>query len=127
MHKKILLAGAIFSLASVAIGAFGAHGLKSTLEANQHIATFETAVLYQMFHSMGLLFLGLWSSKKPSKFLTYSAFLFVSGILIFSGSLYLLSICNIAWLGAITPIGGLSFIAGWTTVIIQILKDPTQD
>ncbi|MEO9475800.1 MAG: DUF423 domain-containing protein [Cyclobacteriaceae bacterium] len=127
MHKKILLAGAIFSLASVAIGAFGAHGLKNILEANQRIDTFETAVLYQMFHALGLLFLGLWSSKKPNKLITYSAFLFVIGILIFSGSLYILSVFNISWLGAVTPFGGLSFIAGWALIIIQILNNPTQD
>jgi len=127
MHKRILLAGALSSLASVAIGAFGAHGLQSILELNQRMDTFETAVLYQMFHTLGLLFLGLWESKKPSKLIAYSAFLFVMGIMLFSGSLYILSITNVTWLGAITPFGGLSFMAGWTIIIIHLLKNPIQD
>ena len=111
--------GIIFSLLSVIIGAFGAHGLKEILTKLNTLETFQTAVHYQMFHSIaillsGILFqIGMLESKLPM-------LLFVFGIIIFSGSLYILSITGIKWLGAITPIGGLLFIAGWITLFISI-------
>ena len=111
--------GIIFSLLSVLIGAFGAHGLKEILTKLNTLETFQTAVRYQMFHSIaillsGILFqIGMLESKLPM-------LLFVFGIIIFSGSLYILSITGIKWLGAITPIGGLLFIAGWITLFISI-------
>ena len=111
--------GIIFSLLSVLIGAFGAHGLKEILTKLNTLETFQTAVRYQMFHSIALLLsgilfqIGMLESKLPM-------LLFVFGIIIFSGSLYILSITGIKWLGAITPIGGLLFIAGWITLFISI-------
>jgi len=111
--------GIIFSLLSVLIGAFGAHGLKEILTKLNTLETFQTAVRYQMFHSIAILLSGILfqmnmlESKLPM-------LLFVLGIIIFSGSLYLLSISEIKWLGAITPIGGLLLIAGWITFFISI-------
>lgn len=111
--------GIIFSLLSVLIGAFGAHGLKDILIKHSTLDTFQTAVRYQMFHSIAILFSGLLihlnlvESKLP-------LILFISGIIIFSGSLYILSITNIKWLGAITPIGGLLFIAGWIYLFLSL-------
>ena len=111
--------GIIFSLLSVLIGAFGAHGLKEILTKLNTLETFQTSVRYQMFHSIaillsGILFqIGMLESKLPM-------LLFVFGIIIFSGSLHILSITGIKWLGAITPIGGFLFIAGWITLFISI-------
>lgn len=122
MHKKILLTGAVFSLLAVFIGAFGAHALSEILLKNGRVATFETAVQYQIFHALALLVLGILSTKKPRRLLNYSAILFSIGILIFSGSLYALSITEVTLLGAITPFGGLCFIAGWVLLIIFLAK-----
>ena len=111
--------GIISSLLTVVIGAFGADGLKNILLENKTSEIFQTAVRYQMFHSIALIFsgillnLGLVDSKLP-------IYLFLSGILIFSGSLYILSISGIKWLGAITPIGGVLFILGWGLLFISL-------
>ena len=111
--------GIIFSLFSVLIGAFGTHGLKEILIKMNTLDTFQTAVRYQMFHSFAILISGILiqidilDNKLP-------IVLFAFGIIIFSGSLYTLSISGLKWLGAITPIGGILFIAGWITLFISI-------
>jgi uncharacterized membrane protein YgdD (TMEM256/DUF423 family) len=104
-------AAAAFGALAVALGAFGAHALKELLERNQRLDTWETAVLYHLLHAVAWFALALHprAGKAP-------ALCFALGILIFSGSLYILSITNIRWLGAITPLGGLAFIAGWLTI-----------
>lgn len=99
---------AIFGFLAVALGAFGAHMLKPTLTANDTEAIWNTAVQYHFFHTVPLLFLGLCPRS-----MRVSGFCFALGIVIFSGSLYLLALTGIRWLGAITPIGGLLFLAGW--------------
>jgi uncharacterized membrane protein YgdD (TMEM256/DUF423 family) len=111
--------GIIFSLLGVVIGAFGAHGLKDILIKHSTMDTFQTAVGYQMFHSIAILFSGILIhiNLMESKL---SLILFMCGIIIFSGSLYILSITNIKWLGAITPIGGLFFIAGWIFLFLSL-------
>lgn len=115
----ILKIGIIFSFLAVVIGAFGAHGLKEILFQNKTLDTFLTAVQYQMFHSIAILLNGILinidilDSKIP-------AYCFFVGILIFSGSLYILSITNIKWLGAITPIGGVLFLIGWGLLLINL-------
>jgi uncharacterized membrane protein YgdD (TMEM256/DUF423 family) len=113
MSKIFLLIGSILGALSVAIGAFGAHGLKSILEANQRLETFETAVKYQFYHTFAILLIGFLALQFESKWLNYAGYSFLVGMLIFSGSLYILCLTNIKWLGAITPIGGLAMIAGW--------------
>jgi uncharacterized membrane protein YgdD (TMEM256/DUF423 family) len=96
------------------LGAFGAHGLRNLLERNGTAATWETAVLYHLVHAAVLLALAL--SGKANK----SAFLCILiGVVIFSGSLYILSLTNIRWLGAITPIGGVSLLAGWIMLLLR--------
>ena len=95
----------------VALGAFGAHGLKTILTANGTLDIWQTAVLYHLIHAVA----ALWTSTRyPSVTWTWTA-----GILIFSGSLYLLAVTNIRWLGAITPIGGLLFLAGWLMIVFK--------
>lgn len=109
----IRIAAALCFLA-VALGAFGAHGLKSTLQANAMMETWKTAVLYHFVHAIALFVLALWASPNRGAF-----WLLFAGIFLFSGSLYLMALTNIHWLGAITPFGGLCFLAGWAWLIIS--------
>lgn len=110
----IIQTAAIFGAIAVGIGAFGAHGLKPMLEATGRMETFETAVKYHFYHSLALFGLGILALIKPEwKKLGLSYLGFTLGILIFSGSLYVLCLSGITWLGAITPLGGVAFIIGW--------------
>ncbi|WP_422359593.1 DUF423 domain-containing protein [Reichenbachiella sp.] len=122
MHKKSILIGAILGMLSVVIGAFGAHGLKDTLVSNGRLDVFETAVKYQMYHALALLFTGILADKLKGSWVPRVVICFLTGVIIFSGSLYLLSITNIGFLGAITPIGGILLIAGWVFVILGVVK-----
>lgn len=122
MQKLILIIGAISAGLTVAIGAFGAHALKAMLEASQRSETFNTGVSYQFYHSLALLAIGLLMLKTPHKFLQYAAWSHIAGILLFSGSLYILCLSgNTKW-GAVTPIGGLLFIAGWIFLAVALAK-----
>lgn len=120
--KVILLIGTVLAGLSVAIGAFGAHGLKDLLIASGRTETFETAVKYQFYHALGLLILGILAIQKPHVWFDYSAWSLFGGTLIFSGSLYILCLTGIKWLGAITPIGGVLMIAGWGMAAFAISK-----
>lgn len=120
--KTILIIAGIFGVLSVAIGAFGAHGLGATLTANNRLDTFETAVKYQFYHTLALFLLGILMINIQSNYLNYAAISFILGMVIFSGSLYTLSLTNMTWLGAITPIGGLGFILGWIFLILGVSK-----
>lgn len=112
----IRIAGVIGFLA-VALGAFGAHGLKDVLTRNQTASIWETAVFYHFIHAVMLFVLAL---RKP--LFSGPWFSFLIGIIIFSGSLYLLAFTNVRWLGAITPIGGVSFIVGWLWLVVSASK-----
>jgi len=119
-----IIAGAVNAAIAVALGAFGAHALKEKL-SEHYLAIWETAVQYQMFHALALLIVGILMS--PSLFgsvtqLSWAGYLILAGIIIFSGSLYVLSLTGIGILGAITPIGGVAFIAGWIMLIIAAIK-----
>jgi uncharacterized membrane protein YgdD (TMEM256/DUF423 family) len=105
--------GAVFCFLAVALGAFGAHALKAKLEASGMLDVWNKAVLYHFLHAIALLVLALLASTNR---LTY--FLLVAGILLFSGSLYTMALTNVRWLGAITPFGGLCFLAGWAWLVI---------
>ncbi|MGY4793893.1 DUF423 domain-containing protein [Lysinibacillus sp. FSL K6-0057] len=122
--KRFIVTGALHGLLAVAFGAFGAHALKEVLdEYSQGI--WETAVQYQMFHATGLLVIGLLMSSKllgEVKQLNLAGIFFNLGIVFFSGSLYVLAISGIKVLGAITPIGGVLFLAGWLLIILTALK-----
>ena len=121
MERLFFIFGAAFGLLGVALGAFGAHALKETL-APDMLANFETGVRYQMYHAMALLAVAWAVTRWPGGLTTAAGWLFVAGIVIFSGSLYLLSITGVRWLGAITPIGGVAMIAGWVCLIVAALR-----
>ncbi|SFB41949.1 DUF423 domain-containing protein [Algoriphagus aquimarinus] len=122
--KQIIQTAAILGALAVGIGAFGAHGLKEILAETGRAETFETAVKYHFYHSLAIFLIGILAIVKPEwKKLRTSAILMAVGILIFSGSLYVLSLTGITWLGAITPLGGLAFIAGWILVFLAASKN----
>ena len=110
--KSLLIIGSVFAALSVLLGAFGAHGLKNRLSI-EDLAIFETAVRYQMYHALGILFMGLASFDITEKLVSAPAYFLILGIIVFSGSLFLLVFTNLRWFGAITPIGGLCLIIGW--------------
>lgn len=122
--KNILTIAGISGALAVGLGAFGAHGLEPILIQNGRLDTFETAVSYHFYHTLGLLGLGILAMIKPEwKGLSLAAWGMFLGILIFSGSLYILSLTGITWLGAITPIGGVGFILGWLALAYAVLKN----
>ena len=113
MANLFISLGALSGLLAVAFGAFGAHALRGRLD-EYAMGVFETAVQYHFYHTLALLAVGLIAMHQPqTALLRSSGWLFVIGLLLFSGSLYCLSLTGIKWLGAITPLGGLAFIAGW--------------
>jgi uncharacterized membrane protein YgdD (TMEM256/DUF423 family) len=122
MQKTILIIAAILGAVSVGIGAFGAHGLKATLLVNERLDTFETAVKYQFYHTLAIFLIGLLMYRISSDLLNYAAFSMLAGIIIFSGSLYILSLTNTGAWGAITPIGGLLMIIGWILLAVAVAK-----
>ena len=122
MQKLFLVTGALMGAFSVMIGAFGAHALKKILTENGRLDVFETAVKYQFYHAFALLITGILLMKFQHKFLDYAGYSFITGIVIFSGSLYILCLSNVKWWGAITPIGGLCMIAGWLFMSVALIK-----
>lgn len=112
MARAILIVGAIVALVGVAIGAFGAHGLRPLLSEHM-LNVFETGVRYHLFHALAMLAAGLSLAYAPIRYFQYAAWAFGLGVVLFSGSLYALSISGLRWLGIITPFGGLCFIVGW--------------
>lgn len=120
-NRTILLAGAIFMALAVLLGAFGAHALKKVLSPDM-LAIYKTGVEYQFYHALGLLLIGVIGFHIRSKYLWWAGLFISIGIIIFSGSLYVLTLSGIKALGAITPIGGLSFVAGWIFLAIAIWK-----
>jgi uncharacterized membrane protein YgdD (TMEM256/DUF423 family) len=122
MSKVFIILGSLNAFLAVALGAFGAHGLQNKL-TEQMLATYETGVKYHMMHALGLILIGIISRyTSGSVLINWSGWLICAGIVLFSGSLYLLSIGGIRWLGAITPLGGLSFLAGWILLAIAAFK-----
>ncbi|HYQ56805.1 MAG TPA: DUF423 domain-containing protein [Draconibacterium sp.] len=121
MSKTILLTASVLLMLAVAIGAFGAHGLKSHL-SEEMLQTYKTGVEYHFYHALGLLLVGVLTVYTPSVYLKWSAILLFTGIILFSGSLYVLAVTGIKWLGAITPLGGISFITGWILLFVAIWK-----
>jgi uncharacterized membrane protein YgdD (TMEM256/DUF423 family) len=127
MQKLFLTIGTILGGLSVALGAFGAHGLKKIVSP-ETVATYQTGVQYQMYHALALLVIGVLSEKYLGSFINYAGFFFLGGIVLFSGSLYLIVSMHAmnktvpTGIGIITPIGGLLFILGWVLLLIGILK-----
>lgn len=126
MHKWMLISGALFTLTSVLLGAFAAHGLKNRLD-EYALGVFQTAAQYQMTHGIGLILCGLFvfqlqQNQSSSYWINISAISFTVGIVFFSGSLYGLALTGQKWLGPITPLGGLLFIFGWLSFVIAAVK-----
>ena len=117
MDRFFFLSGAIAAFIAVALGAFGAHSLRTKLSPDM-LNIFEVGVRYQMYHAFGLIAVAWATTRWPEANLNAAGWAFIVGIVIFSGSLYLLSITDARWLGAITPIGGLAFIAGWIALAV---------
>ena len=113
--------GALLCGLGVLLGAFGAHGLQSRLTAEM-LATYEIGVRYHISHSLGLLAVAWATSRWPNAWTGSAGWLFVAGIVVFSGSLYLLAISGARWLGAITPVGGLCLVAGWVALAVGALR-----
>lgn len=121
MDRIFLALGAASALIGVAAGAFGAHGLEARLPA-ERLAIWETAARYQLFHALALLAVAWAVTRWPRTATSAAGWLFVAGTVIFSGSLYVLAFTGIGWLGAITPIGGLAFLAGWACLVWTALR-----
>src|SRR4051812_11399473 len=122
MFRKYGALGSILALLAVALGAFGAHGLEGVIDDNL-LSAFKTGVQYHMFHALGLLAIAIASEKLgESKALKWSARLITVGIVLFSGSLYVMAVTDIKPLGAITPFGGVAFLAGWALLANSFLK-----
>lgn len=123
MIRFTIISGGFFCMLAVAFGAFGAHALQDFLIEQQRTETYETAVQYQFYHAISLLFLALFLKQYPtSNYLKYAIYCMFAGIIIFSGSLYVLCLTGLGILGAITPIGGVLFIIAWICLIVAALK-----
>lgn len=119
----ILPAGAILAFLGVAAGAFGAHIIKDHLNSEM-LAVFETAVRYQMYHAIALMLTGILAVFRYHKRLAIIGWLFIAGIILFSGSLYVMSLTGIKAFGIITPFGGIAFLAGWVWLAVAGIKTP---
>jgi len=108
--------GGVFAFLGVALGAFGAHALKGRLSP-EDLAIFETGVRYQMYHALALLLVASFWARGPSGASQLAGWAFTVGIVLFSGSLYLMALAGYRWLGPVTPLGGLAFLVGWTALI----------
>lgn len=127
MHRGFLKTACILAALSVGLGAFAAHGLKNYV-SNTALSTFETAVRYQFYHVFALLIAGVIYKDFSLHTTKIAGWLFITGIILFCGSLYLLALLQAMvqpgyrWIGAITPLGGLSFIAGWVLLFVSLFK-----
>ncbi len=121
MDRLFLMIGALSGAISVAAGAFGAHALREKVEPRL-LDVFETAARYQMYHALALIAVGLVAARWSSGLTTSAGWLFVAGTVFFSGSLYAMTFTGVRALGAITPIGGVCFIAGWVCLALAAAK-----
>ena len=126
MNKRIIISAAIFGIFAVVFGAFGAHVLKNMISSTQ-LETWHTGVQYHFYHTLGLAFLSTFARFK-NNLINISSYCFVFGILLFSGSLYLIALkdvmgINTKFIGPVTPLGGLLFIFGWFSLLLAALKD----
>ena len=117
MNRTFWMLGCAFGLLAVAAGAFGAHALRARLGPDM-LAVWETGARYQMYHALALLAVAMAAGRWPGGGWTLAGWLFTAGVVVFSGSLYLLAFTGVRWLGAITPIGGLCFLGGWIALAL---------
>ncbi|MHA4847553.1 DUF423 domain-containing protein [Flavitalea antarctica] len=127
MHRGFLITGSLLAALAVGLGAFGAHGLKKIVPADT-VTTFETGVRYQFYHCFALIIVAILFEKFAGSWMTYAGYAFIAGIILFSGSLYVLTLIQatgtvgLRGIGIITPIGGLFLIAGWILMAVAFLK-----
>ncbi|KAA0888568.1 DUF423 domain-containing protein [Pusillimonas sp. ANT_WB101] len=119
--RLLVITGSLVLLTGVAAGAFGAHGLKRVIDPSM-MSVWQTAVLYQLVHGLGMLALAALGARFGSPLLSYAGIFMFAGIIIFSGSLYTLVLSQIKWLGAVTPIGGLAFLIAWALVALAAYR-----
>jgi len=120
--RLLLASGGAAALLAVALGAFGAHALRSRLSPEM-LAVWHTGIEYHVFHALGLLAVGIVAIQLPgSALLRWSGWLMLAGIVLFSGSLYLLALSGERWLGAVTPAGGVLFLAAWALFLAAVIK-----
>ena len=117
----LIMVGGILGLLGVVAGAMGVHALRDTLDARA-LSTFETGVRFQMYHALALLAVGTLAGRWKTGFVKLSGVLFTAGVVLFSGSLYILAITGIGVFGAIAPLGGLSLMAAWTSLIVGAIR-----
>jgi len=128
MHKNYVVYAAVFGGLAVALGAFGAHGLERITADEKIVQGFRTATQYQLYHALALLAVALLYDKLPARWVKWAGTCFITGIILFSGSLYLLTFLKIQessatrFAGPVTPVGGLFFIAGWFCLLLAALK-----
>ncbi|HCH44091.1 MAG TPA: DUF423 domain-containing protein [Algoriphagus sp.] len=122
--KQLIMLDGLSGAIAVGLGAFGAHGLEDTLAATGRADTFETAVKYHFYHTLAIALIGIIKLTKPNwKSLVFASWSMVFGIIVFSGSLYILSLSGVTWWGAITPLGGVGFIMGWLGLFYSALRN----
>ncbi len=121
--KSLLLLGSVFAFIGVALGAFGAHGLQNVLVANGTLEAYKTGVQYHLVHALALILLAVLSDRlRETKKLEWVGWLFAVGIVLFSGSLYVLAVSGVKILGAVTPLGGLCFLSGWALLAFVAVR-----
>lgn len=116
-----IVTGAVFGFLAVALGAFGAHGLKSKVAVDT-LSSFETAARYQIYHALALILVGVLANTVSSPLLEWSGRLFATGVVLFSGSIYLMVFTGVTSLGVVTPFGGLCFLAGWAALAVAAYR-----
>lgn len=122
MHKTLMFTGALLTALAIMMGAFGAHALKGYL-SEEMLSVYKTAFEYHMYHALGMLLVGLLLKQYPTATLiTWSGSMMIVGILLFCGSLYILSITGSRWLGAVTPFGGVAFVIAWLLLAIGLWR-----
>ena len=121
MDRVFFGLGAVSAMLSVGAGAFGAHALRARISPEQ-LAIFETGARYQIYHALALLAVAWAVSRWPGSLPVFAGWLFVLGSILFSGSLYLLALTGVRWWGAVTPIGGLAFLAGWVCLLLTAVR-----
>ena len=120
--RLILIFAALFMFTAIALGAFGAHAWQATLENHDNTDIFATASQYHFYHALALLGIGIYANIKPSIKILFVPILIIFGTSIFSGSLYILALSNIKWLGAITPVGGVLLLTAWVLFASSLIK-----
>lgn len=121
--RLLVILAALTLLTGVGAGAFGAHGLKSIISADL-MSVWQTAVLYQLVHGLGMLLIASLGARFGSPMMSIAGALMFAGVVVFSGSLYVLALTGVKWLGAVTPLGGLAFIAAWGLVAVAAYRSP---